>query len=155
MQQGNISLKGQYHIVVKDENGVIKYDECIDNVTTNVFRAVIADNMTNAAPSNTMLANYIGVGTGTTTPVVTDTLLQTETARKALTSLASSNNIAAVSTVFSAGDVPASTLREVGLFVDGTGTLDTGVLVSRTAINIVVTALDSVFIDYRITINDA
>lgn len=155
MQQGNISLKGQYHIVVKDENDVVKYDQCIDNVTTNAFRAVIANNMTDATPTNTMLVDYIAVGTGTNTPAITDTQLQTETARKLQTSRTNSNNIGAVSTVFNAGDVPTSTLREVGLFAGGTGTVNSGILVSRTAVNIVVTALDSVFIDWRITVNDA
>lgn len=153
--KGNISFKGQYHIVVKDQYGAIKYDEFIDNVTTNVYREVIANNMTDASPTNTMLVDYIAVGTGTNTPAVTDTQLQTETARKLQTSRTNSANIGAVSTIFNAGDIPTSTLREVGLFAGGTGTINSGVLVSRTAVNIVVTALDSVFIDWRLTINDA
>ena len=154
LKQG-LRLKGQYHIVVKDQYGVVKYDEFIDNVTTNAYRAVIANNMTDATPTNTMLVDYIAVGTGTNTPAVTDTQLQTETARKLQTSSTNGNNVATVATVFNAGDVPASTLREVGLFAGGTVTANSGILVSRTAINIVVTALDSVFIDWRLTINDA
>jgi hypothetical protein len=152
---GAISFKGQYHIVVKDQYGNVKHDEIIDNITTSVYREVIADNMTNASPVTPMLVNYIAVGTGTNTPVVGDTQLQTENARKLQTSRTNSGNVAAIATVFNAGDVPASTLREVGLFANGTGTANSGTLVSRAAINIVVTALDSVFIDYRITINDA
>lgn len=148
-------LHGQYHIVVKDKDGKIKHDVVIDNITTTAYHTVIADYMTNASPSGTILVDYIAVGTGTNTPAITDTQLQTENARKLQTSRTSSAGVAAVATAFAAGDVPTSTLKEVGLFAGGTATANTGTLVSRAAINLAVTATDAVFIDWRITIADA
>lgn len=150
-----LKLKGQYHIVVKDQDGKIKQDVVVDNVTTSLIHQSIADYMTAATPSTNILFSYIAVGTGTNTPATSDTLLQTETARKVQISRSSAGGIATVSTVFSAGNIPASTLREVGLFAGGTASANTGTLVSRVAVTLVVTALDSVFIDYRLTISDA
>lgn len=153
--EGKLKLKGQYHIVVKDKDGNIKHDVTIDNITTTAFHTVIANNMTSNSPTNTMLVDYIAVGTGTTAPAIGNTTLETETARKLQTSRTNSAGVAAVATAFSAGDVPTSTLKEVGLFAGGTATADTGVLVSRAAIDLAVTATDAVFIDWRITIADA
>ena len=155
MNEGIVKLKGQYHIVVKDEHGNIKHDVVVDNLTTTAYHTVIADNMTNASPPDTMLADYIAVGTGTTAPAIGDTQLETETARKLQTSRTHEDNVAAISTVFAAGDVPTSTLKEVGIVAGGTATANTGKLISRAAIDLAVTALDSVFIDYRITVADA
>jgi hypothetical protein len=150
-----LGASGRYHIVVKDQHGNIKHDKYYDNLTTTVGRALIIERIFNATPSADLLVDYIAVGTGTTAPAVGDTTLETETARKLRVSLANSSNVGSVSTVFAAGDVPTSTLKEVGLFINGTGTVDTGTLLSRTAIDLPVTALDSVFIDYEFTLNDA
>ena len=154
-QTEKAGASGRYHIIVKDQYGNIKEEQIIDNVTTTVGRALVIERMFNATPSADLLVNYIAVGTGTTAPVVGDTTLETETARKLRVSLANEDNVGSVSTVFAAGDVPTSTLKEVGLFANGTGTADTGTLISRTAIDLPVTALDSVFIDYEYTLNDA
>lgn len=150
-----VGAHGTYHIVVKDEHGNIKHDVTIENVTTTVYRALVIERAFNATPSADILVDYIAVGTGTNTPAISDTQLQTETARKLRVSLANSSNVGTVSTVFSAGDIPTSTLKEVGLFANGTGTANTGTLVSRAAIDLAVTALDSVFVDYQFTLNDA
>ncbi len=113
------------------------------------------DRLTHLSPLSELLINYISVGTGTNVPATTDTQLQTENARKQVTSRTSSTVVGAISTTFNAGEVPNSTIRELGLWIDASGTANSGTLLARTADNFVVTALDTVFVDWRITGSDA
>ena len=78
---------------------------------------------------------YVAVGTGSTAPAATDTQLQTEVFRKALTS--SSNGAAAGEATYtlylSPQDVVGTAIAEVGWFAGSgaTGTANSGVLVAR------------------------
>lgn len=155
--QSGVGCRGEYFIQVIGPDGTIKEEVHVKNVITDAYLTVVADNSTNSSPDDSPLFNYIAVGTGTTAPAITDTQMETETARKLQTSRTNDGKIASVATTFNAGDISPSTLREVGLFCGNaaTTTVDTGVLVSRAAINLTVTALDAVFIDWRITYSDA
>lgn len=121
------------------------------NLVVDAGLTLLANRISDATPDSGCLVNYIAVGTGTNAPDPTDVALQTETARKQVSSRANSAGVAAISTVFSATEVPTSTLKEVGLFIDGTGTADSGTLFARQNIDLAVTAIDAVFIDWRIT----
>lgn len=157
MENDNFFLKGEYRVRVIDQNGKTKHDCVYKNIIVKAGRSAIISRIGNATPTYDLLAEYIAVGTGTNAPADTDTTLQTETARKAVLSRSTSDDVGAISTTFNAGDIPTSTLKEIGLFIDSTATAtaDTGVLLSRVAVDLAVTALDSVFIDYRITCSDA
>lgn len=147
--------RGEVHIVVRGADGQIKHESHHRNVVVNAGLTLLANRIASASPSSSCLVNYIGTGTGTNVPATSDTQLQTENARKAVLSRTNSATVAAISTTFNAGDVPNSTIKELGLFIDGTGSANTGTLLARVADNFAVTALDSVFVDWRITLADA
>ena len=70
---------------------------------------------------------------------------------------ANSTTQAAVSATFNAGDIPGTpvTIAEAGIFIDGTGTLNSGTLFSHLPLNVTVQSTDSLFIDWRITLASA
>lgn len=149
-RKAGIKIKGEIHVRVV-RNGVVIQEVKKKNLVVDAGLTLLANRISDATPDSGCLVNYIAVGTGTNAPASNNTTLQTENARKAVASRTNSGAIAAISTVFNAGEVPASTLKEVGLFIDGTGSADTGTLFARQNIDVEVTALDSVFIDWRIT----
>ena len=54
---------------------------------------MIANNLSNNSPTNTLYINYTALGTGSTAVANGDTTLDTETYRKATASSTNSNNI--------------------------------------------------------------
>ena len=147
--------RGEVHIIVRGADGQIKHESHNRNVVVDAGLTLLANRLADASPDSGCLVNYIAVGTGTNAPDASDTQLQTENARKAVLSRTNSATVAAISTTFGAAEVPTSTIRELGLFIDGTGSANSGTLLARVADNFAVTALDSVFVDWRITLADA
>lgn len=154
-KSGRVGLTGEIHIRVVGADGKLKQEIRKKNLVVDAGLTLLANRIADATPSSGCLINYIGVGTGTNSPASGDTQLQTENARKQVTSRTNSGVIAAISTTFDAGDIPNSTLKEVGMFIDGTSSANTGTLFARQNINVTITALDSMFIDWRITFSDA
>jgi len=152
----NLDLKGVWTIG-KIRNG-IKYDITeYENIIPLIYQSAIVERMTSATPTYSLLANYIAVGTGTNTPSTSDIKLQTETARTLATTRANDDNVGAVATIFEAGSISGSTItiKEAGIFSEGTATTDSGLIVSRVAIDKTLTSLDTLFLDWRITIANA
>jgi len=152
--RSRVRITGEVLVQVRDQFGRVKSEQRVGNLVVDAGLSLLANRIASASPSSGCLINYVGVGTGTDAPASNDTSLQTETARHQVTSRANSATISSVSVTFDAGVVPTSTLKEVGLFIDATGVADSGILFSRTAIDLVVTALDSVFVDWRITFSN-
>ncbi len=152
---GKMRMRGEIWVRVVGPDGKIKGEVRRSNLVVTAGLTLLMNRLCNASPDSECLINYIAVGTGTATPLAANTQLQTETARKQLTSRANSSAVGSVATTFNAGDVPVSTLKEVGLFIDGTGSVNTGTLLARQNINLAVSALDSVFVDWRLTLADA
>jgi len=124
----------------------------IDNIIPTVGRTMIANNLTSVSPTNVMLANYIALGSGTNTPANADTTLQTETYRNAVASRTNASNIAYVTGFFSATET-SGTYREAAIFSNGTGSANSGVLVSRVAINVTKSTSETLTIDWTLTIS--
>lgn len=146
-------MKGVYKFTLEDiytgKKRVFEYE----NLIPTVGRTAIADHLTNASPSPASLrANYTALGSGTTAPANGDTQLQTETFRKAIASQTKSNNIAYMTAFYTAAEAVA-THREAGVFINGTGTANSGTLFSRVAINITKSGTETLTIDYSITIS--
>ncbi len=150
-QVGVVGVAGQVTVRVFGPDGKLKQSVTKKNLVVTAGLTQLANRIANVVPATTGLVNYFGVGTGTNAPSAGDTTLQTENARKQVSSRANVDNIASISVVFGAGEVPTSTLKEVGMFIDATATPDSGTLFARQNIDIGVTALDSVFIDWRLT----
>lgn len=152
----SLKLRGEYRLRVVGPDGKVKQEQTVSNIIVKAGRTAIASHLADASPSpTTLLLGYIAVGTNATAPADADTQLGTENARKAVSSRVNSDDVVAVSTIFNAGDIPNSTLSEVGLTIEGTATANTGTLLSHAAINVTITALDSLFVDFRITLSDA
>lgn len=103
----------------------------VDNIVPTVGRAVLAkwitgDNTYDADDG----ANYGSVGTDNTTPANGDTTLGAESFRKATSSVAQSNNVAILTNFYSAADF-TGTIEEAGWHIAGTGTTDSGQLLSH------------------------
>lgn len=147
--------RGNVHVIVRGQDGEIKHDAYHKNVVCDAGLTLFANRGTHSSPTSDCLIDYISVGTDVTAPLAADTLLGVETARKAVLSRTSDGTVMAISTTFAAGEVPTSTIKELGLWIDATATLDTGVLLAHVADSFAVTALDSVFVDWRITFADA
>lgn len=152
---GGIKATGEVHIKVVGADGVIKHNRTVKNLVVNAGLTLLANRIADATPDSGCLVNYIAVGTGNTAPAAGNTTLVAENARKQVASRTNSTVTAAISTTFNAGEVPTSTIEELGLFIDGTGTVNSGTLLARVLDTFAVTALDSVFVDWRITFADA
>lgn len=121
---------------------------------TNAGLNLLRDSMRGVLNNTQIL--YVAVGTGSTAPAATDTQLQTEVFRKALTS--SSNGAAAGEGVFtlylSPQDVVGTAIAEVGWFAgsSATGTTNSGVLVARALYSHTKTANESINVAFDITL---
>lgn len=123
----------------------------VENIIPTVGRQLLANQLTDTTPTDVPYVNKAVLGTGTNTPANADTQLQTETYRNDVASRTNSANIAYITAFFSATET-SGTFREAGLFCNGSGTVNTGVLLSRVAINITKTTSESLTIDWTLTI---
>jgi hypothetical protein len=147
-----ISLKGHYKFTLTDiytgEVEVFEYD----NVVTKDAWIMVANNFADATPANSMLFNKAVLGTGTNPPDEDDHQLQTEVYRNDLASKSNVENMAYATAYFNATEV-TGTFREAGIVVDGTASANTGVLVSRVAINITKTNTQTLTLEWALTIS--
>lgn len=148
-----VSLKGVYTFTIRDaKTGKIKRQITVENIIPTVGRGMIANNLTAASPTNTPRVTHVALGSGTNAPANGDTTLQTETYRNAAASRTNVNNVAYVTGFFSATET-SGTYREVALFCNGTGSANSGVLLSRVAVNITKTTSETLTIDWTLTIS--
>lgn len=148
-----VSLKGVYTFTIRDaKTGRIKRVMTVENIIPTVGREMLANNLTAASPTNTPRVTHVALGSGTNAPANGDTTLQTETYRNAAASRTNVNNVAYVTGFFSATET-SGTYREVALFCNGTGSADSGVLLSRVAVNITKSTSETLTIDWTLTIS--
>ena len=79
-----VARKGNLKIELYGPDGVKKDERNIHNLMTNVGEAHIADQLASAPDESAM--SHMAIGTGTTPPASTDTALEFEIDRNALTS---------------------------------------------------------------------
>ena len=152
MIKENTSLKGHYKFTLQDINtGEVQVFE-YDNIIPVSGRTLIANNLTSVSPTNAIRLNKSALGTGTNAPANSDTQLQTETYRNDLASRTNAANIAYATAFFNATET-TGTYREAGIFSDGTGAANSGVLFSRVAINITKTNTQTLTLDWVLTIS--
>ncbi len=147
-----VKAKGRVKICVFNADGSLAEEQEVDILVVTVGQTAIANQFVTGSPSPpTLRVNKIALGTGTNSPALGDTTLQTETFRK---NTASANNVANVATVtgyFTAAET-SGTYREAALFINGTGTVDTGTMLSRVAINVTKTTAQTMTIEWTLTI---
>ncbi len=149
----NIKLSTVVICTLRDTStGKIKGIHKYTNLIPTVGRTMIANNLTSASPDDAMRVNYAAVGSGVTAPANGDTTLETETFRNTIASQTNASNVAYF-TMFIGATEDTGTYREAGLFSNGGAGADTGVLLSRVAINITKSGTETLTIDWTITIN--
>jgi hypothetical protein len=121
-----------------------------DNLVPTAGKTLIAARLSGTT-TYTGIVNYVGLGTGTTSPNVADTQLGTEGYRAAPSSSSFAANVANLSLFIAAGTA-TGTWTEAGLFVDGTASANTGQLMSHVATNIVKGASNSLTIECALTV---
>jgi len=151
-KQEQLSLKGKYKFIIRDKlTGKVKRVYHYQNLVPTVGRTMIANNLTDPTPDDDPLVSHVALGTGTTAPANGDTTLETETFRNAVASRTNGNNIAYITGFFDSTEV-TGTFREAGIFVNGSGAADSGILLSRVAINITKSNTETLTIDWTLTI---
>lgn len=126
------------------------------NVVTTLGRGQLTKALTGMIASDAEVqVSHQELGTGTNTPAVGDTGLQTPTGatRKSISSMAASGVEANFTSFWAVGEA-TGTWREYALFINGTGTSNSGTILNRVAINVTVGAGDALTIDGTITINN-
>lgn len=152
LQEKDFKLKGVYKFTLKNiVTGEVRVIEKKNLITTAGKNYVVSRLMQDGTPLN-MRITHTALGTGATAPAITDTQLQTETFRKATASATSSGNVGYLSAYYTAPEV-TGTFKEVGLFINGTSTANTGTLFSRVAVDITKSAIETLTIDYTITLS--
>lgn len=125
----------------------------VENITTTVGRAVIARRLSGNT-TYTGIVNYTALGTSNTAAVIGDTQLGTETYRKALSSGTYANNIAYLETFFTASEV-SGTFQEYGMFIDGTGSANSGQLFNRFLQTVTKSVTETLNVQSTVTFSDA
>jgi len=145
---------GEFDIQLRDaKTGRLKKRQKIKNLVCNAgrnaFAAIAMDGATGSGYTGQL--NYLAVGTSTTAPAVTDTQLGAEVAR---TLEADSAQVGSVVTYdFSFGTGSANTtLREIGVFMDGTASANTGQMFDHASCDITKTSSDVLTIIFTLTI---
>lgn len=153
MQNETLSLKGVYNFTARDAvTGKVLRTYRYENLVPTVGRQMIANNLTSASPTNVMKITHCALGSSATAPANADTQLGTETYRNAIASITNSANIAYATGFFSATET-SGTYAEAGIFSNGTGTANSGVLVSHVSVSITKSTSVTLTLDWTLTIS--
>lgn len=121
------------------------------NLVPTVGRTMIANNLTDASPDNSPLISHIALGDDATAPTNGDTILGNEVYRNVVASRTNGANTAYATGFFDATEV-VDHFYEAGVFCDGTGTADTGILLSHVNIDIDKDNTETLTIDWQFII---
>jgi hypothetical protein len=106
---------------------------------------------TNVLP--TFQANYIALGNNNTPANINDVILGNEVLRGTFTNRYAIDNTAYLDRYWGSTEVGGNTYLEIGIFIDGTTTANTGYLLSRVIIDEQLAVNESLTINATITIN--
>lgn len=110
--------------------GFCVHENTVDNLVVTAGKVLVANFLIGETVTG---LEYHAIGTGVTAPVVGDTTLGTEAARKAISSLTRSGVSIIASTFYTAAQSTFN-IKEVGLFGNGaTASADSGTLFSHAA----------------------
>lgn len=139
------ALLNKYHTAA---NAVVHE---VTNLIPTAGRSVLAQRLAGTTTYSGTV-NYMAVGSGTAAPANGDTTLGSEAYRQTLSSSTYTNHVAYLSCFIAAGDA-TGTHTEAGLFIDGTGSADTGQLFSHVKFSaaIVKGALNTLTLDATLT----
>lgn len=125
--------------------------EVVYNLVPTVGRAIFSARLSGTT-TYTGIVNKVALGSGSTPPANSDTKLTTETYRNTILSATYASNIAYLTGFFTAAET-SGTYAEVGLFIDGTGTANSGQIFSHALAAITKSSIVSLTIDWVVTIS--
>lgn len=144
----------EYRFLIEELHRGFKVNELVvENITTTVGRAVLAQRL-GGDTTYTGTVNYTALGSDNTAAAVGDATLGTEVYRKALSSGTDLSNVTYLETFFTATET-SGTYEEYGMFIDGTGSADTGQLFNRFVTSITKSVTETLNVQSVITFNDA
>jgi len=151
-QNEGLKLHGVWRFTIRDAaTGKIKRVQEYKNLIPTIGRRQIAKGLSGGFIVVAEAAiNFTSLGSGTNAPANGDTQLQTEVFRKTVASNTFSANQLFVTAFYTATEA-VGTHREAGLHINGTVTVNSGILFSRVAINVVKSATETLTIDYSIS----
>lgn len=150
--QSSLKLHGKFILTLRDlEGNIVKVQE-VDNLVTTAGKEVFARLLANDNTYSGYI-NYLAVGTGLSSPNISDTTLETEIERTLPQAPTPTRSGTQVTWEFFFNAAEAiGTLKEVGAFIDGSATVDTGQLFDRAQIDIEKTPLNSLTIQLVVTV---
>ena len=155
MNNENLKLLGVWTFTLRNAlTGEIEEVQEYKNIIPDVALTMIANNLTSASPTNVMKITHAALGSNTTAPATSDTKLGTETYRNAIASMTNGTKIAYATGFFNQTET-TGTYREAGIFSNGTGVANSGVIVSHVACNITKTNTQTLTIDWSLTFASA
>lgn len=135
----------------RNEDGSIAWKDEKKNLIATVGRSVFAQRLAQDY-TYTGAIKYGALGSSTTAPANGDVKLGTEVFRKAPASYSATANKAYITFSFAVAEA-VGTHKEFGTFIDGSGTVDTGILFSHVAVDWVKTGTQSLTVDCVYTIS--
>lgn len=148
MINDNFSVTGDVLITIFDEYGNVKEERNIKNLVVATGKQFIASKV---ASSGSLNISYMGIGTGSTSPVSTDTSLVSQILSRQPTaaSYTSGSTQATFTASFPGTTYANSAVTEAGLFCSLTG----GILVCRTIFgSITILSTDTIGISWTLSI---
>jgi len=144
---------GRVTMVLRDaKTGRIKWRGVSSNMFVTAGKNSLADHLKGTTENNKGIITYCALGTGTTAPALADIKLQTELFRKLISVRSVSANVTTFETFYTTAEGNGS-LKEAGLFGDAaSGTVDSGTLFCRVAINRTKSSNDTLSLSWSVTI---
>lgn len=143
---GKIPIPDNVHVLLRDENGNIKADFVTHNTVVTAGKNHIADQLSSAPNGAAM--GYMAIGTNSTAVLATDTALNVELDRNALTSRTDSANVVTYVGNWAAAD-GTGTIVEAGIF----NAVTAGTMLARTVFSAITKAAgDTLQITWTLTI---
>jgi hypothetical protein len=150
---GLASVKYNIRAVCRNADGSIAWVDEKKNLIATVGRAVFAQRLAQDF-TYTGAIKFGALGSSITSPANGDVKLGTETAstRKAPNTYSATSNKAFISFIWGASEAVGSH-KEFGTFIDGSATIDSGILFSHLAVDWVKTNAQSLTVDCAYTIS--
>lgn len=122
------------------------------NLVPDVLRNEMALLISGTTVTPTFKANYLAMGDDSTPPTNADTILWNETIRGLFSDRFSIDNVAYLDKFWSSAEVGGNSYQEIGVIVDGSGTANTGYLLSHILINETMGVNETLTVNVTITI---
>lgn len=144
-----VRFKGEYRFEGFDKEGNKVYDKTFKNLLVQNYYSAIFSVLNGG--STLFPVTHMATGTGATAPVVNNTALENEVFRKSISAKSYTANKFTTKLSIAASESVA-TIREIGVFANGTDTKGSGTLLSRCLVNIEKNASTQFLITYTITV---